>query len=59
MKILCDYHVHTTFSDGKNTPEEIVLAAREKGLKEIGFSDHSYTFFDERYCLKKTVYPII
>ena len=53
MKPLSDYHVHTTFSDGKNTPEEMVLSAIEKGLHEIGFSDHSYTFFDESYCIKK------
>ena len=39
---LTDYHIHTVFSDGENTPEETVLAAIEKGLTEIGFSDHSY-----------------
>ena len=48
-----DLHVHTVFSDGKNTPEEIVLEAIRKGLGTIGFSDHSYTFFDESYCMKK------
>lgn len=53
MKPLCDYHIHTTFSDGKNTPEEMVLAAIKKGVSEIGFSDHSYTFFDESYCVKR------
>ena len=53
MKPLCDFHVHTTFSDGKNTPEEVVKAAIEKGISELGFSDHSYTFFDESYCVKR------
>lgn len=53
MKNLCDYHVHTTFSDGKNTPEEVVRAAIEKGMAEIGISDHSYTDFDESYCIKR------
>lgn len=48
-----DLHVHSTFSDGKNTPEEIILAAIEKGIETIGFSDHSYTFFDESYCISK------
>ncbi len=48
-----DLHVHTTFCDGKNTPEEVVLAAISKGLDTIGFSAHSYTFFDESYCMKK------
>ena len=28
-------HTHTTFSDGKNTPEEMVAAAREKGFGAI------------------------
>ena len=45
-------HTHTTFSDGKNTPEEMVLSAIEKGLKTIGISDHSVTAFDSSYCLK-------
>ena len=53
MKNLCDYHVHTTFSDGKNTPEEVIKAAIEKGMAEIGISDHSYTDFDESYCIKR------
>lgn len=48
-----DYHIHTTYSDGKNTLEENVLSAIEKGMTEIGFSDHSYTFFNDSYCLKK------
>ena len=37
-----DLHIHTTFSDGVNTPEECVVKAIETGLSEIGFSDHSY-----------------
>ena len=35
-----DFHTHTTFCDGKNTPEEMVLAAIEKGMPRIGFSGH-------------------
>ena len=27
-----NYHTHTVFCDGKNTPEEIILAAIEKGF---------------------------
>lgn len=38
-----DYHMHTLFSDGKNTAEEMVLKAIELGLKEIGISDHACT----------------
>ena len=51
MKRLSDYHIHTVFSDGKDTPEEVVKTAIEKGFSEIGFSDHSYTSFDESYCI--------
>ena len=42
-----DLHTHTIFSDGKNTPEEMVLAAIEKGLSYIGFSDHAPMHFDD------------
>ncbi len=51
--ILKDLHVHTNFSDGKNTPEEVVECAIKKGIKTLGFADHSYTFFDESYCASK------
>ncbi len=37
---LVDYHMHTVLSDGKNDHEEMVLSAIDKGLDEIGFSDH-------------------
>ena len=46
-----DFHIHTTFSDGKCSPEELVLLAIEKGMTHIGFSDHSYTPFDQGYCM--------
>ena len=48
-----DLHTHTLFSDGKATPEEMILAATRKGLDEIGISDHVYTAFDESYCMQK------
>lgn len=51
--ILKDYHIHTTFCDGKNTPEEMVISAIKKGVLELGFCIHSYTFFDEIPCKRK------
>lgn len=36
-----DLHMHTQASDGANTLEEMVAAAREKGLKYIAITDHS------------------
>ena len=35
-----DYHVHTTYSDGRSVPEDYIASTVEAGLKEIGFSDH-------------------
>lgn len=35
------FHNHTTYSDGGNTLEEMVAAARKMGLTYIGFGDHS------------------
>ena len=49
----CNLHTHTTFSDGKNSVEETVKAAIEKGLVSIGISDHGYTYFDTSYCIQK------
>lgn len=49
--ILSDLHTHTTFCDGKNTPEQMVVAAIEKGMKIIGFSGHALTSFDSGYCM--------
>ena len=46
-----DYHMHTIWCDGSNTAEEMVEAAVRQGLEEIGFSGHSYTWFDESYCM--------
>lgn len=39
--ITSNYHTHSTYCDGKNTLEEMVLAAIEKGFTEIGFSGHA------------------
>ena len=36
-----DLHMHTVWSDGKNTPEEMVQEAIRKGLETVGISDHS------------------
>ncbi|MGN0301906.1 MAG: histidinol-phosphatase [Anaerotardibacter sp.] len=47
------FHNHTTYCDGKNTPEEMVLEAIKLGMPSLGFSGHSYTFFDESYCMSK------
>ena len=37
-----NYHTHTTYCDGSNTPEELILEAIRLGCPEIGFSGHSH-----------------
>ena len=52
----CGYHSHTTFSDGKNTMEEMVQAAIRMGMPCIGFSDHSDSPYQD-YCMRVADYP--
>ncbi len=35
-------HTHTTYVDGKDTPEELIVEAISKGFDSIGFSEHSF-----------------
>lgn len=37
---MVDYHTHSLLSDGTASYEQMVLAAIEKGMDEVGFSDH-------------------
>lgn len=53
---MTDLHIHTTYCDGNNSPEEVVSEAIKSNLDCIGFSAHSYTFFDDSYCMKKADY---
>jgi len=50
--MLVNLHTHSTFCDGKNTPEEIVKEAIGRGFSAVGFSGHGYTGFDLRYCMQ-------
>ena len=45
MKNLQNLHTHSTFCDGRNTPEEMIAVARSKGFESLGFSGHSYTYY--------------
>jgi len=42
LEALQNLHIHSTFCDGADTPEQIVLTALEKGFSSVGFSGHSY-----------------
>ena len=48
---ISDLHHHSTYSDGKNTIEEMVLSAIDYGYDVFGISDHGHTDFDESYCM--------
>ena len=37
---MVDLHLHSTFSDGSRTPEEVVALAREAGLSAAVLTDH-------------------
>ncbi len=52
MKQLHDFHVHSTYCDGSNTPREMAESAIEKGFDTLGFSGHGYTDFDTSFCMK-------
>lgn len=37
---MIDLHIHTTYSDGQYTPQEIVYLAKETGIELIAITDH-------------------
>lgn len=40
MQFFGDYHTHSRFSDGRQSVDEIIKAARARGLHEIAVTDH-------------------
>jgi len=45
-------HTHTSYCDGKQTAEEMIIAAIQKGGGSIGFAEHSYvSFIDKKYSM--------
>ncbi|MCQ2572605.1 MAG: histidinol-phosphatase [Treponema sp.] len=53
-----NFHTHTTFCDGKNTAEEMVLAAIEKGFSILGFSGHSMFPFGGKWHIAPRELPL-
>ena len=43
MKNNIDLHMHSIYSDGSYTPEELVICARQKGLSASSLTDHDTT----------------
>lgn len=47
-----DYHIHSTYSDGKAVPEEYIASAVAAGISEIGFSEHLSLFCEnQEWCM--------
>jgi histidinol phosphatase-like PHP family hydrolase len=44
MNYRTDYHIYSTFSDGKAEPDEYIQDAIRAGMNEIGFSEHLKLF---------------
>ena len=43
MKLLGDYHTHTTLSDGHSLLEDNVKSAVNKGILQLAITDHSFS----------------
>jgi predicted metal-dependent phosphoesterase TrpH len=41
FRVLADMHIHSTYSDGRASPKEILLTALYKGLDVISITDHN------------------
>lgn len=41
VRTYCDLHVHSLYSDGENTPEELVDMGEELGLSALALCDHN------------------
>jgi len=51
------FHTHTIWCDGKNTVEEMIVGAIEKGFDAIGFSSHAMFPVFENYTLGPAAAP--
>ena len=45
IKMIQNLHTHTSFCDGRDSAEDMVKAAIERGFSSIGFSSHANTCF--------------
>lgn len=47
-----DYHLHTLYSDGISTAEEMILGALGKNFRKIAFTDHMPLPFSDKCAIK-------
>ena len=48
-----DFHVHSVYSDGNASIDEMVRSAADKGLTQITLTDHMPLPFDTRYAISR------
>ena len=41
MRVKADLHIHSTYSDGRCSPKDIIIEAINKGIDIIGITDHN------------------
>ncbi|WKY46752.1 histidinol-phosphatase HisJ [Eubacteriaceae bacterium ES3] len=51
--IQANYHIHSNFCDGKNSLEEMVLAAIKAGLRSIGLTGHMPLPFENDWTIQE------
>ena len=51
-------HTHTTYCDGKQSAEDMIVAAIGKGGGSVGFSEHSFVHFDLDYSMPLAETPM-
>jgi predicted metal-dependent phosphoesterase TrpH len=51
----CDLHNHSTYSDGSDTPKELCILAKEKGIDALALTDHNTVdgIFEFEKCAKE------
>ncbi|MDR0840643.1 MAG: histidinol-phosphatase HisJ family protein [Christensenellaceae bacterium] len=54
MTFYGDFHTHTSYSDGENTPREMAESACTMGLSALGITDHAYALCDEDCCIPQS-----
>lgn len=52
-KVLCNYHTHTRFCDGEDTPDDMVRAALDKNFHSLGFAGHVPTYFPTAFSMSQ------
>lgn len=54
-----DLHIHSTFSDGKLSPEELIIDAQNKNYKMIAISDHNTVTGYKQTDILKSTSPVV